>query len=75
MRYLITFICYGAHIHGDEAGTVDKAHNTPGSPFLNLYPQRAKVERERMDQTRRAHVLAALKETCAHRGWNLLALR
>jgi len=27
MRYLITFACYGAHIHGEEAGSVDQCHN------------------------------------------------
>ena len=80
MRYFITFVCYGAHIHSDEPGSVDLKHNIPGTPFLDPYPKRVSVERERMDQppylldrARRAIVLESLTETCLHRGWNLLA--
>ena len=27
MTYLITFACYGCHLHGEETGSVDPAHN------------------------------------------------
>jgi len=32
--YLITFACYGAHLHGDESGSVDRKHNLPGGRML-----------------------------------------
>ena len=33
MRYFITSACYGAHLHGDESGSVDRHHNVPGAPW------------------------------------------
>jgi REP element-mobilizing transposase RayT len=80
MRYFITFACYGAHLHGDERGSVDPSHNQPGARLLPVDPERFTVERERMrelpftlDQHGREVVLDALREVCAHRGWSLLA--
>jgi hypothetical protein len=35
MTYLITFFCYGAHLHGDERGTVDRHHNWKATPETN----------------------------------------
>ena len=34
LAYLITFACYGARLHGDESGSVDRHHNLPGTPYL-----------------------------------------
>ena len=34
MTCLITFACYGCHLHGSEFGSVDLAHNVPGTPIL-----------------------------------------
>ena len=80
MTYLITFACYGCHLHGSESGSVDPAHNVPGTPILEGYPARVAAEGQRMDQspyhldqTRRDAVLEAIQEVCAHRGWGLLA--
>jgi REP element-mobilizing transposase RayT len=80
LRYFITFACYGAHLHGDESGSVDRRHNLPGSRLLDALPQRAAAERQRMAQAPyvlnercRADVLDALREVGAHRGWILLA--
>jgi REP element-mobilizing transposase RayT len=80
MRYFITFACYGAHLHGEEAGSVDRSHNLPGSRVLEADPKRALGERTSMhyspytlDGNSRAVVLVALKEVCLHRGWSLLA--
>ena len=80
MRYLITFTCYGTHLHGDESGTVDRRHNLPGSRVLETNPERAATEGELMDQkpysldsVRRAAVLESVREVCLYRGWNLLA--
>ena len=80
MVYLITFACYGHHLHGSESGSVDRDHHVPGTPILEVDSARAAAERERMDQTpynldqlRRDVVLQAIQEVCAYRGWNLLA--
>ena len=80
MRYLITFTCYGSHLHGDASGSVDRLHNLPGSRTLELRPKRVQAERELMDQlpylldgNQRAAVLAAIREVCSQRGWSLLA--
>jgi REP element-mobilizing transposase RayT len=80
MRYFISFACYGAHLHGDESGSVDRRHNLFGGRSLEADPQRAAAERRSMNQPpyeldgdSRAVVLQALEEVCWHRGWNLLA--
>ena len=80
MRYFITFACYGAHLHGDESGSVDRRHNLFGGRWLQADPQLARVERRsrnqppyEMDSDSRAVVPQALAEVCSHRGWNLLA--
>jgi REP element-mobilizing transposase RayT len=80
LRYLITLACYGTHLHGDEAGSVDRRHNLSGSRVLEPDSRRATAERREMlqdpyvlNQAERAVVLAAIQRHCAHRGWNLLA--
>ena len=39
MRYFITFACYGARLHGAEAGSVDSWHNLPEA-YLASNPTR-----------------------------------
>jgi REP element-mobilizing transposase RayT len=80
MRYFITFSCYGARLHGDTSGSVDKRHNLPGSRVLAPDAHRASKERQHMlqppyllDAPRRSAVLEALREVCSHRNWTLLA--
>lgn len=80
MTYLITFACYGSHMHGDELGSVDREHNLPGSRLIEADPQRVSAERQQMDQppygmdrSRREAVLAAIVERCSDRHWSLLA--
>ncbi len=80
MRYFITFSCYGAHLHGDESGSVDRRHNLFGGRLAEADPGRAEVERRSMnhlpyvmDSESRAMSLQALTEVCSHRGWNLFA--
>ncbi|MGA7412508.1 MAG: hypothetical protein WBW33_18665 [Bryobacteraceae bacterium] len=79
MVFLITFVCYGCHLHGSELGSVDRDHNIVGSPLLEVDSMRASAARERMDQApyhldqiRRAAVLEAI-QVCTYRGWGLLA--
>ncbi len=80
MRYFITFTCYGAHLHGDESGSVDRSQNRFGSPSLE--PDSSLVSRDRqgmtqvaylLDRDSRVTVLEALQEVCVHRKWGLLA--
>ena len=80
LRYFITFACYGARLHGDESGSVDRQHNLVGSRLLE--PDAERVMAERRDRLQdpyglaegaRPVVLAAIQMHCAHRGWNLLA--
>jgi REP element-mobilizing transposase RayT len=78
--YLITFACYGCHLHGNAVGSVDPAHHVPGTPILEKNLARATFEEQRMDQSpyhldciRRDAVLQAIQSVCVHRGWNLLA--
>jgi REP element-mobilizing transposase RayT len=77
---LITFACYGCHLHGSESGSVDVAHNMHRTPILEGNSARVAFEGQRMDQsayhmdqTRRDAVLEAIQEVCVHRGWRLLA--
>jgi REP element-mobilizing transposase RayT len=80
MRSFITFACYGAHLHGDESGSVDQHHNAFGGRLAEASPTRIAVKREQMDQetysldtNRRVTILASLREVCLHRGWRLHA--
>lgn len=80
MTYLITFVCYGCHLHGSDSGSVDRTHNVLGTPILEEDPAREALEEQRMDQppyhldqVRRDAVLEAMQEVCKHRGWTLLA--
>ncbi len=80
MIYLITFACYGCHLHGDTRGSVDRAHNLPGSRLLEARPGRVASELRKMDQSpygmdssRRQVVLDALLERCQALHWTLLA--
>lgn len=80
MTYLITFTCYGAHVHGDARVSVDRKHNVPGTRMLDENFNRAFAERRLMDQRpheldqpRRQIVLDAIIERCSNRGWELTA--
>jgi REP element-mobilizing transposase RayT len=80
MRYFLTFACYGARLHGDASGSVDRRHNLFGARALEADPPRAAAERRRMhhppyelDGHCRTAVLEALREVCRYRGWNLVA--
>jgi len=81
VTYLITFTCYGCHLHGDESGSIDRRHNLPGSRVVEADPKRLSVEREQMDQApyeldanRRRVVLRSITERCSEHRWCLLAV-
>jgi len=76
---LITFACYGCHLHGSESGSVDRDNNVRGTPLLEMDSARAAAERERMDQApynldqiRCDATLVATQEVCSQRGWSLV---
>ncbi len=80
LAYLVTFACYGARLHGDDAGSVDRHQNLPGSGFLPPNPAWAFSEQKllkqrpyELDRKRRSLVLKTVREVSAHRDWTLLA--
>jgi len=80
LSYLITFTCYGTRLHGSPTGSVDRRHNTPGTPVLPPDEGRLKAAQELMtgppyllDEPRRLIVLKSIQEVCRYRGWSLLA--
>jgi hypothetical protein len=80
VRYFITFSCHGAHLHGDDSGSVDRDHNIHGSPLVATNRNMAASERTAMgeaaywlDRRSRGTALEAMKKVCTHRHWTLLA--
>lgn len=80
LAYFLTFSVYGVWLHGREAGSVDKRHNEPGTPFLPPDPVQERAMQANMreppyllDADRRGVVLATIREVARHRGWRLLA--
>jgi REP element-mobilizing transposase RayT len=81
LAYFITFTTYGTWLHGRAPGSVDRAHNIPGTPYL---PASADVERKMnsamrqepyvLDEQRRTIVLRTIREVVAHRRWKLWAV-
>ena len=76
--YLITFACYGQHLHGDARGSVDRFHNQPGSRLRPESESRQKIElglmkepAYRLDRRARRLALDAIREACRYREWML----
>ncbi len=81
LAYLITFTTYGTWLHGDERGSVDPAHNVPGTPLLDPDPQRSTLDRRyhkhpsvRLDEARRNIVHQTINEAAKHRDWTVHAI-
>jgi REP element-mobilizing transposase RayT len=81
LAHLITFRCYGAWLHGDSKGSVDREHNRYKSPYATANENRnrhnkgtLKCEPVILDASQRASVDAAIRETCLFRKWTLRAL-
>jgi len=80
VTYLITFACYGCHLHGDPSGSVHRDWNLPGGPLLEAD---TKICLESyngwtnplygLDASRRRVVLSALRQRCQQQQWTLLA--
>ncbi len=81
LAYLLTWTCYGTWLHGDERGSVDDDHKTPGEPFLPADQIRYSAESRRLhhapielDAAARRIVADTIRAHCDVRGWDLLAL-
>jgi REP element-mobilizing transposase RayT len=81
LGYLITFRCYGTWLHGDERGSIDRAHNRYKSPYIpandrwrDHNSRRLKSEPLTLDAERRHSIDIAVREVCEHRCWTLHAL-
>jgi REP element-mobilizing transposase RayT len=81
LAYFITFTCYGTWLHGDERGSVDAEHNTPGTPVLPSDPARRASERASLpeqpytlDAPRRQLALEAICAIAQQKGWLLHAV-
>ena len=81
LGYLLTWTTYGAWLPGDARGWVDKHDAGAGVPYQHPDAGRQAAARARMSESavrlsRRARdaVDAAIRETCAYRGWPVHAL-
>jgi REP element-mobilizing transposase RayT len=79
--YLLTWVCYGTWLHGDERGSVSDKQNQFGIPRISPNVKWQSQEREAMSgppivlsPNQRSVVEETVKEVCQHRGWNLLAV-
>jgi hypothetical protein len=77
---LITFSCYGWHLHGSENGSVDRDHNLLGGRYLAPERGLLRAREKRMlepayalDDEKRRIVLAAIRRVCTYREWTLIA--
>jgi len=81
LAYFISFRTYGTWLYGDERGSIDRFHNTYGSPYLppnaswHQYKQQLlKTEPLILNAVQRRVVEEAIRETCRIRRWALLAV-
>jgi REP element-mobilizing transposase RayT len=78
--YFLTFSAYGARLHGDDRGTVDRAHNQFGTPRLGPDEERRNREAREVGvpvsfMNEEIRVLdRTVRDVCSHREWPLLAL-
>ena len=80
VAFLITWTCYGTWLHGDDRGSVDREHRTPGTAMLKPSPYRRLAAARRMvgkgvrlDTAARRLVTRIITEHCERRDWELLA--
>ena len=81
LAYFITFSCYGAWLHGDQRGSVDRQHNHFGEEFLVPNPALQAYRRSlmkhpatAMDQPHRRIALNAVLEIAKRKSWHLYAV-
>ncbi|MFH1108023.1 MAG: hypothetical protein V1790_02330 [Planctomycetota bacterium] len=81
LAYLLTWTCYGTWLHGDDRGSVDDEHRTPGAPFLppDAIRNRAEIKQLRhppveLKGPARQIVADTIRAHRERRNWDLLAL-
>ena len=81
LAVLFTFRCYGTWLHGDERGSVDRHNNVYGTQRIQANGNWQKHNQQELlhppvtlNAAQRRAVEIAFRETCARRGWKLLAL-
>jgi REP element-mobilizing transposase RayT len=80
LAYFITFHTFGTWLPGDERGSVDVDHKTPGAPYAESSPPRVDSIRRSLKQApavlqdeERTVILRTIQEVCRHRAWILRA--
>ncbi len=80
LAYFLTWTCRGQRLHGDDRGSVDRFHNTPGTPCLPPDPALENLARQSMigdpfliSSTMAPLVADAFSSLCEERRWRLLA--
>ena len=81
LAYLITFRSYGAWLHGDERGSIDRFHNSYKSPYIGPYPRWHRHNTRALkggvvilDAAQRKSVEQSIRANCEFRRWHLYAL-
>jgi REP element-mobilizing transposase RayT len=81
LAIFFTFRCYGTWLHGDERESVDRNNNKYGSPRIPSNSNWRKHSKELLlhppvilNAASRRSVEKAIRELCAKRDWNLLAI-
>jgi REP element-mobilizing transposase RayT len=80
LAYLLTFSCYGTHLHGDAGGSTDRVHNVFGTPFIPASKNRERANRFGLSQSPlnldvrgRRLVLDSIQKASSEKGWDLIA--
>ena len=80
LAYLITFTTYGTRLPGEERGWVHRLQNRYQTPYPTAEPKLMYAMEARLGECpytlgalHRPPVLAAIKEACIYRGWQLEA--
>lgn len=81
LAYFLTRTTCGTHLHGDERGSVDRDHNTCGTPLLptdaereTAAPALLKDPIVILDRAKRSIVHRAIEDHCRIRSWRTHAL-
>jgi REP element-mobilizing transposase RayT len=78
--YFLTVVCYGARLHGEDRGAVDREHNAYRGPLLPPDERRERLVRRLMSEeavrlgaAEREATLSEIQRTCVYREWTLHA--
>jgi REP element-mobilizing transposase RayT len=81
LAVFFTFRCYGTWLHGDERGSIDRHHNTYGSPRIPVnddWKTHNEIQLDRppveLNARQRKAVEQGLREICDNRRWQISAI-